>query len=360
MNRNDVITEMRLAKGTDDFFACCISSYQLLEKLQPEERLDMFAMFFQMTEEHYFSKRDRVPISDNLRARLDDYSMKFKKLVHGLIDIFSPNGYAEQLYYQKLWDGFGVFLTDASEEEKGYCLFETALDRRTPYYELPLGLKMSNEKHDEIVDIIRPSIRRLNFAFNLHGSYRTETTSRMVHLMEELSDLEQKSVFLSYLAHRYEQRAIEDNKKTDESIPPKGNPVGGERKDATFLPISVQNADGENDSVETIASYQYPSLNGNEYGFALVKRGEDVYLTDQGKTLEQLDRIFELSEPDVIKNLVAILKQYGAIKQGNEVVMRIDNWDGNANEEENEDLMKVKLALFSCVSFMLNMRIFYV
>ena len=88
--------------------------------------------------------------------------------------------------------------------------------------------------------------------------------------------------------------------------------------------------------------------------------GEDVYLTDQGKTLEQLDEIFVLSEPDVAKNLNAILNQYKVSKQGNEFGIKIDSWDRDANAEENEEIKGAKLALFSCVSFMLNMKIFYV
>ena len=94
--------------------------------------------------------------------------------------------------------------------------------------------------------------------------------------------------------------------------------------------------------------------------FAAQMRGEDVFLSDCGKTLKALDKIFELKEPDVIKNLIAILKQYGAIKQGDEFVVKIETWNGNTNENENENLKKGILSLFSCVSFMMNMKIFYV
>jgi len=132
-------------------------------------------------------------------------------------------------------------------------------------------------------------------------------------------------------------------------------------RDTSFLPYETSKNEGEDViPARIIEKYQLPDLIGEEYEFALVKLGDEVFITDQGKTYKRLDQIFELSELDVIKNLVAILKQYGAIKSGNEFVMRIHDWNGNANEDENEDIKKAKLALFSCVSFMLNMKIFYV
>ena len=74
------------------------------------------------------------------------------------------------------------------------------------------------------------------------------------------------------------------------------------------------------------------------------------YLSDEGATLKELDQIFELSEPDVIKNLVAILKQYGCRKDGNNIV--IDCTPKNIH---------INLSyLIQAISFMLNMKIFYV
>lgn len=118
----------------------------------------------------------------------------------------------------------------------------------------------------------------------------------------------------------------------------------------------------ETDNIEitTIETYKYPDLNNEKYEFALIKRGEEVLLTDQGITLERLDQIFELREPDVIKNLVAILRQFGGRKIGNLFAIKLENWDGNTNEEESEALKKARLLLFSCVSFMYNMKIFYI
>lgn len=84
--------------------------------------------------------------------------------------------------------------------------------------------------------------------------------------------------------------------------------------------------------------------------YLIVANDGRFYLSDEGATLKELDQIFELSEPDVIKNLVAILKQYGCHKEGNNIV--IDCTPKNIH-------MNLSY-LIQAISFMLNMKIFYV
>jgi len=92
-------------------------------------------------------------------------------------------------------------------------------------------------------------------------------------------------------------------------------------------------------------------IDGGMYEIYLVSGGNNTfYLSDEGATIAELDRIFELSEPDVIKNLVAILKQYGCKKVGKNITIECTPKD-----------IHVKMSyLVQAISFMLNMKIFYV
>jgi len=370
MNSNDLMEQIRSAKGLSDYYEFCKVVYQFILEQQPDERPGVLAWFFQLKHEYYGYRNGNMPLSKDLSDQLNDHSNKFKNLIRGLIDFFSIKGYPEKLYYQKLWDSLETLLPDATLEEKGVCLLYVFMDDRTPYYELPVSLQLSNDKFKEISDSIKLSIQQLDFAFGLSKNQRrkSELTSQVVHLLEGLSNFEDKSVLLVYFLNRYEEiwndiKTKEDRNKTGNSIKPEPgemSSVEDKNKDTTFLPVSTQDDSDMSKPMEIIANYQYPSINKNEYDFVLIKKGENIFLSDQGKTLKQLDEIFELSEPDVIKNLVAILKHYGAIKQGNEFVIKIDNWNGNINEYENNDIKQGLLSLFSCVSFMLNMKIFYV
>ena len=99
-----------------------------------------------------------------------------------------------------------------------------------------------------------------------------------------------------------------------------------------------------------IAVPMYKTDSGLYEIYLIVANDGHFYLSDEGATLKELDQIFELSEPDVIKNLVAILKQYGCRKEGNNIV--IDCTPKNIH---------INLSyLIQAISFMLNMKIFYV
>jgi len=106
-----------------------------------------------------------------------------------------------------------------------------------------------------------------------------------------------------------------------------------------------------------------------EKELAIVKQNEKYYLSDQGSTYESLDRIFELEEPDVIKNLVAIMRNYDVTRYNKAFVLELKGWncpddpenvDWHDTFDTDEILRKAKYQLYACVSFMENMRIFYV
>ena len=92
-------------------------------------------------------------------------------------------------------------------------------------------------------------------------------------------------------------------------------------------------------------------MDGKLYEIYLVASGGGkFYLSDEGATIEELDKIFELGEPDVIKNLVAILRQYNCKKVGKNIQVDCTPKD-----------IHIKLSyLIQAISFMLNMKIFYI
>ena len=96
-----------------------------------------------------------------------------------------------------------------------------------------------------------------------------------------------------------------------------------------------------------------------EYEFALVEKDGKMYITDQGQTYHMLDAVFDVREPDVQKNLHAIMETCNVSQMEDEFLIEINTWDVNS-ETENEEEKEVKHRLLECVSFMNTMRIFYV
>lgn len=108
-----------------------------------------------------------------------------------------------------------------------------------------------------------------------------------------------------------------------------------------------------------IETYKFPTKynNGSHLEFVLIKSNEQYLLTDIGKTYEMLDEIFVMKEPDVQKNLVTIIETFGVKKNGTSFTIEVQK--KSSNDESFNNVDTAKHILFSCVSFMKNMYLFY-
>jgi len=115
---------------------------------------------------------------------------------------------------------------------------------------------------------------------------------------------------------------------------------------------------------ELIKRFQFPTKygDGTEQELLLISREDKIILTDQGRTLKFLDKVFELKEPDVIKNLNACLKQFNVVKDKDtpEFIIEISSWKETPEDDKNTELKEAVFRLYACISFMESMRIFYV
>jgi len=202
MDSNGLLEQIRSAKGRlSDCYEFFKAMYQFFLEQQPDERPEAFAWFCRMKHNGYRNGNKDLP------DQFYDYLNKFKNLIRGLIDFFSVKGYPEKDYYQKLWESLETLLPDAALEEKAFCLFYVLMDDRTPYYELPVSVQLSNDKFEEIIDSIKPSIQKLDFAFELSKNQRRKSdfTFQVIHLLDGLNNFEDKSVLMVYFLNRYEK-----------------------------------------------------------------------------------------------------------------------------------------------------------
>ncbi|MDR0975392.1 MAG: DUF1828 domain-containing protein [Christensenellaceae bacterium] len=119
----------------------------------------------------------------------------------------------------------------------------------------------------------------------------------------------------------------------------------------TFLRSKIEAKKSADGKIEIDTGMYQIAQQPIPYKLFLVSRaGGAVFLSDEGYVMTELDKIFELKEPDVQKNLIAIMRQYGCRKEGKNIVIDCTPRDLN-----------VKISyLVQCLSFMLNMKIFYV
>ena len=99
-------------------------------------------------------------------------------------------------------------------------------------------------------------------------------------------------------------------------------------------------------------SFPMYQVEGGIYEIYLLAEDGKFYLSDEGTTFDELVVSFNLKEPDLIKHFNAILQQFGCIKHqtSNAFIVECTPQD-----------IHIKLScLIQALSFMLNMKIFYV
>ena len=105
---------------------------------------------------------------------------------------------------------------------------------------------------------------------------------------------------------------------------------------------------------ETTVTFKVKHLfhkNRVEEYFCLHQTEDGLFLSDEGTTLANLDDVFELGEPDVIKNIVAILKKFDMGKSGNAFLYKID---------ASKDVVPQILRFLQGIHFLYAMKLFYV
>jgi hypothetical protein len=96
------------------------------------------------------------------------------------------------------------------------------------------------------------------------------------------------------------------------------------------------------------------SGNQVEETFGIHQTDDGLFIHDYGLTLANLDSVFELGETDVIKNLVAIMRQHNIGKAEKVFIYKIDTAD--SSKTVNQQIQQYLQGIY----FMYNMKLFYV
>lgn len=127
------------------------------------------------------------------------YLPNYTNLVDGIINYISTQGYEEDTYYEKLWSALYAVIGDVKEIEKGVALYAVLLDRRTPYYYLGKGTRMSDEQYKAITDELSEPLNKLLYALSLNFSQKTEFASIILSILQGIESEEKQLVFLSQM-----------------------------------------------------------------------------------------------------------------------------------------------------------------
>lgn len=109
-------------------------------------------------------------------------------------------------FYEKLWEAINSNIPYDSKEKKAFALYYIAIDCRTPYYNIGTGLKMNNDDYSQIQEEIYESFRKFVFIESLSFDQKTEKSSLILKVIDDLDDKKKRIVLLSKIINYYEHK----------------------------------------------------------------------------------------------------------------------------------------------------------
>ena len=114
------------------------------------------------------------------------------------------NRHAEMYHWDFIENG--TILSE--KKEKAFALYYIWIDVRIPYFELPPGLKMENEVYQDMLDKLKPMIRKARFILFTPTDQKTERASRILKVLDELEDESEKAVLMAQVLGMIDRRGI--------------------------------------------------------------------------------------------------------------------------------------------------------
>lgn len=139
-------------------------------------------------------------------SEVEELEARYKELMEEITRNLICRGLNKEDFYQKLWDTIKTPPLFELDKESIYALYCIWLDDRIPYFQIQMGLQMSNEKFTQIAHQLEEKIQKAIFIFNAPLRQRTQRTSQINDLLNECETDEEKAVFLAYLIAYIEQK----------------------------------------------------------------------------------------------------------------------------------------------------------
>ena len=192
----------QIAKATEEIW--------FTERIRIEDSLSDLSGMISSLLNH---EEDNKPVDEKEEEKEADIKFlisRYRSFAQGIIDLNSDKGLSENEYYEHVWKNLSLMLGEASEDEKGCCLYAILLDKRTPYFKVSPGMRMSNADYQKEMKRLSDDIDKAQFILNLKTKQKTETASQLLELIENVNSKEGQVVLLSRIL------AIVQKKKRDE------------------------------------------------------------------------------------------------------------------------------------------------
>lgn len=141
--------------------------------------------------------------------QLKEYEKQYADLTDAILTKLINKRYKKEKFYNELWES--VINSDVNFDQKNakiYAIGRIWNDARIPYFCLNNGIKMSDDEFGRIIEENRELLQEATFILGCKYEQRTESSSRLLELLDKCGDERVKTVVMAAIIELIEKRCI--------------------------------------------------------------------------------------------------------------------------------------------------------
>ena len=185
------------------------TAYKIYEEIIKESQYSAEALryFYEYPDDEEFSNKEQ----ENLIFTAEDkrqFTGLYGKMIDGALETLLRKNLPCSEFYKELWDFIEHNTILTEKKQKAFAVYYTWIDIRLPYFELPEGIKMDNEIYQEKLEEMEPLLKKMRFILYTPMEQKTERASRIMQVLDEMKDEEDKAVMMAQVLGMIERRNV--------------------------------------------------------------------------------------------------------------------------------------------------------
>lgn len=193
--KQNIIDILKKSSGDKEDIAYLV--YNEME-LSEDDGAEVLCFFIENSEEIESSEERHVEKIFSEEEKYQ-YAKTYGKIIDGTLEILLKKGLNKKEFYTELWNFISENPILDGKKLKSFALFYIWIDVRVPYYELEPGTRMGNDEYSAICKGLLDKIKKARFILNIPTEQRTERASRLVNLLNEVSEEREKVVLMTQI-----------------------------------------------------------------------------------------------------------------------------------------------------------------
>ena len=182
-------------KNNSNAYEVCATIWNYIQNQPHNQQQNIFTIFLKDIDYFDVDLAEKHYDYNNVSAEFESIYKLEKQIVRHLIE----EDPTDSLFYRKLWDKITDNLLLPNIPSQSLFLCFLWMDICIPYFNLGKGLTMEYDEYKKTLEKLVPICKKINFIFGAPLNQRTQMTSLLLKISEEIKNETELAVFWSYV-----------------------------------------------------------------------------------------------------------------------------------------------------------------